>query len=527
MKHENGLPRISSADDSCVLFMQLPSPPGLDVHRDYMGGFGLTTPSRRMRYGGSPHVMPPLFSAYAASILEKRGIRALILDAQVEDLDIPKLSARMQQVSPGIVLARPSLPTVYQDMEVITTLASAHPKTSFVLWGPLCGTMPRDLLKPPVAAAIWGEPESVVLRVVDALLNHQIDDLKDESGVSYRVNDQLMISETRAKPVDLERLPMPAYHLLRMDLYRLEKSRLGDYGDREGRLERFFTVLSSRGCSYGCSYCPYPFGFGSPWRSMSARKTVDEVEALARAHNVEVVWFRDQTWSFDVRRAEDICDAMLRRNLHVRWVCETRADKLTHDLIKKMHLAGCAMAQIGVETGSRRILEDVAKPGYRISQVKQTFQWLREEGITSKAFIIVGLPGESWQTIAETNRFIEELNPDILDATIATPYPGTKLHEEAMEKGWLSKETDWSDYSSISPTMETEDLSSEEARVARDYLMNEFKLRNLPHNIRASFESKDFRRMRGEILTILKRSSATILGRRLAKEMTQDRGKTK
>lgn len=362
-----------------VILLNLPSPPHRNIYRDYAGGFGLATPSKRTKHGHDIHVIPPLFDAYAAAILEKEDVKVSILDAQVRDLNLTQLLQYVEKQRPNIVVGRISLPSFHDDLEVMNRIKETNSFPVIIGWGVTCKVLPEEaLMKSNLDLVIRDELEFTLPEVVKTIeANGELNEVK---GISFKQNNKIIHNSNRPTAENLDVLPLPAYHLLDMEKYVVRES-LFYPESSEGKLTRFFSVLSSRGCSYTCIYCPYPIGFGQPWRAMSAGKTVDEIEHLAKNYNVKGIWFRDQTFSMDIKRSMAICDEILDRGLEIRWVCETRADKLPSDLLKKMRRAGCTWVFIGVETGDPHLLRTIGKPGYTIEKIEQAFRMARQEGI--------------------------------------------------------------------------------------------------------------------------------------------------
>lgn len=455
-----------------ILFLNLPSPPKMNVARDFLG-YGVATPSKRLTYGHDGHVVPPLFEAYAAAILENIGFKVSVLDAQVRNLDLPLLLMEVQKRKPQVVVCRMSIPSFKEDVQVLSRLRGILPDAIQIGWGTLCAIEPKRVLnESSLDIAIQDELEFTIPNVIEAL--EKSNWLQKVEGISFKSNGKIISSQRRPLQKDLDVLPLPAYHLLDMDKYMIKESRFSP-GTKDEKLTRFFSVVSSRGCPFNCTYCPYPLGFGKVWRGLSPKKTVDEIEHLVSNYDIHGIWFRDQTFTMDMKRALRICDGILERRLDIRWTCETRADKLTKDLVIKMKKAGCVWISMGVETGDPHLLHSIGKRGNTLETIENAFKITKEEGILRKAFVMVGLPGESWKTIQNTRMFLEKINPDALTVDIVTPYLGTQLFEMAERKNWLISK-DWSIYTSVDPIMSFNGFSSEDMKRARRYLLDQVNI---------------------------------------------------
>ncbi len=254
-------------------------------------------------------------------------------------------------------------------------------------------------------------------------------------------------------------MPFPARHLLPMDRYRSAV-----WGKKP-----FTTMLSSRGCHYSCSYCPYRIGHGTKWRARSAKNVVDEIEECVRRHGVREILFRDPLFTADKERAIEISDLIVERGIKVDWRCETRADLASEEMIDAFARAGCREINFGVESGSPEILERVRRVAIPRERIRAIFERCRRVGIETMAFFIIGLPGETEQTVEQTIELALELCPDVVQFTAATPYPNTPYYEQLKAEGLLSE--DWSLFTSRAPVIGTEQLDPEKLceLIARAY----------------------------------------------------------
>ncbi len=452
-----------------VLLLNLPSPPGRNIERDFAGGFGVVgSISRRRSFGhdASAPVLPPLLEAYAAASARMRGHDVHILDCQVRCWDLESISAYIKNGSFELIVSRPCFPCFDGDQQVLRKIKSSAPDAVSATWGPVSCIYREELLGDSVDVVIEGELETCLADLCDALSGKT--GLAEVRGISFSDGGRIVRTAPSPPLDDLDSLPSPAYELLDMERYY-------DYGKiemkRGGRGRRFFTVLSSRGCPYGCEYCPYILEFGTRWRALSAERTVDEVETLVRKYSVEAIWFRDPTWNFDVERSIAICNGLLEKDLRIVWRAEMRADLVTDELAAAMKRSGCVNAQVGLETGADLLFSQRGKRGSTLGKMIKGFRSLRSASIPITANVMVGLPGESWRTVRETAEILDRLQPHRINVAFLVPYPGTKLFEEARRKGWM-KTQDRSCISGDSPVLGYDDFSSEEIALARRYLLD-------------------------------------------------------
>ncbi|MBM4149872.1 MAG: hypothetical protein FJ224_12650, partial [Lentisphaerae bacterium] len=242
-----------------VLVLQPPSPPGLSIMRDIIGGYGAAFPSKRTEYGHDDWVRPEpnMVLFYTAAVCEKGGHEVHFLDAQAEFLNLDQTAARAAAIRPDIAVSVVSLPSVAGDLVVLRRLKEAVPGLTVIAIGITCKALPELVLEGGVVDyAVQGAPEYVVPDLLRALEEgspaERVPGLalrRVPPGAMRRHGDVFRTSAVPPVVTDLDALPYPAYHLARMDLY---------WHHLFGRETRYIVMLSSKGCPYGCYYCPYP-----------------------------------------------------------------------------------------------------------------------------------------------------------------------------------------------------------------------------------------------------------------------------
>ena len=182
------------------------------------------------------------------------------------------------------------------------------------------------------------------------------------------------------------------------------------------------TMITSRGCPFRCDFCSH-----TVWSNMVTYRSAEDVAAEARylkSMGWDAVMFYDDIFTLNVPRLREIC--RLLRPIDLWWRCFVRADRVTKGLFCEMADAGCVMVLCGVESGSQQILDNVNK-GTTVEQNTRALQWAREAGVAFKALLILGLPGETEQTMQETERWVLENQPERLDIVTYVPFPNTPI----------------------------------------------------------------------------------------------------
>ncbi len=196
-------------------------------------------------------------------------------------------------------------------------------------------------------------------------------------------------------------------------------------------------------------FCASSKLFGKRWRGRSPKSVAEELELLVYKYKVRNIEFLDDTFTLNAKRAEAICDEIKSRGLDISWGCSSRVDTINKSLLSKLKAAGCHIIYYGVESGSQKIL-NLMRKGTRIAQVVKAFKETFKAGIERLASFILGFPGETVETIKKTIWFARFLNPDYVQFTICTPYPGTDLYCELKSKGAILTD-DWSKYDALTP----------------------------------------------------------------------------
>jgi radical SAM superfamily enzyme YgiQ (UPF0313 family) len=197
----------------------------------------------------------------------------------------------------------------------------------------------------------------------------------------------------------------------------------------------YISIYSGRGCKSRCTFCLWPQTVGGhTYRTRSPEHVAAEIrQAKAMFPQVKEFFFDDDTFTDNLPRAEAIAREL--GKMGVTWSCNAKAN-VPRSSLKVMKENGLRLLLVGYESGNQQILHNIKK-GMRIEVAKQFTKDCHELGIKIHGTFIMGLPGETRETIQETIRFATEINPHTLQVSLAAPYPGTSLYKEALEKGWL------------------------------------------------------------------------------------------
>ena len=407
----------------------------------------------------------PMGIAYLASALLAADESVQLIDANAEQLGVAELVARIVAIAPEVIGFTATTPTVGIAAEVAMLTRQAGFSGPILVGGPHASALPAQTLEtwPCFNVAVVGEAEERIVPLVRLLRDGA--SLEPIAGLAWREDGDIRQTELPEVP-DVDALLPPARSLLPMHLYRSPDSLHAQ------------TVVATRGCPAPCTYCAVPGMFGKQVRRRSPARVADEIEVLVDRWGCDHVNFVDDTFTWDARWVEDLCAELLRRGLHrkLRWQCLTRVDRVGEPLLQLMALAGCMRVELGIECASPDGLRALHK-GIRADQVAAAFAAARRAGLETMALAMVNAPGEGLAEVEQTWRLIRQIDPDQLQVSICTPYPGTLLYESASRDGLLRTE-DFSRFRFLRQAVfDNGEMSEEQALHAQRLLQRRFWLR--------------------------------------------------
>lgn len=402
----------------------------------------------RLRSG---HVLPPLGLAYLAGVLENHGHVVSILDAWTLDLTQQDVIEEVKDKTPDIVGITCDASRIDVTIEIANKVNQLRRNIDIIVGGPFATSRPDYFLKrAEIDAIAIGESEHTVLELVPALQDKR--QLHEVKGIVFKDNGDIIRTPPRQLIEDLDTIPFPAYHLLPMSHYF--------YVDALSRPNA--AMITSRGCPFRCGYCEVPRIWGRKYRYHSAERIVAEIELLQKKWNIKAIRFNDSEFLFNKNRIIKLCELIFKKGIKVGWSCDARVDSVDDiAFLRTIKKAGCNIIYMGVESGNQGIL-DRSNKNTTLEQASKAFKMCKMVGIRTSAFFMLGLPGDTYETVVETIKFAKELDPDYVFWNIFTPFPNTPLWEYCVERGLINEEQiDWSSFNCRTPTIK-ENLTFEE-----------------------------------------------------------------
>ncbi|MBI2038638.1 MAG: radical SAM protein, partial [Candidatus Nealsonbacteria bacterium] len=370
----------------------------------------LVQPNYRVkRKAGVSMIHPPMGLAYIAAVLEKNGIPVKILDANALNLSASQVVKEVLDWGADVVGVSILTPAHNFAVEVARHLP---PSVISIAGGAHATAIPETMIKQGFTAAARGEGEEISL---DLALGKNLAEIL---GISFKQGDGIKHNLNRG-PLDPNNLPLPARHLL------INNGVNKPYFSGVTQEFPWAVITSSRGCPYDCYYCN-KLTFGRKIRYRSPENFMQEVDFLVEKYKIKEIDFADDCFNFDIARAKKIFDLIASRpyKIHLRFSNGIRADKIDEEFLEKAKKAGCNYIAIGVESGSQEILNRIPK-GETLEDIRKAAKMIKKAKIPITGFFMIGLIGDTKETMQQTIDFAKELDLDIAQFNIAIPNPGT------------------------------------------------------------------------------------------------------
>jgi hopanoid biosynthesis associated radical SAM protein HpnJ len=394
-----------------TLFLNPPSYEGFD------GGAGSRYQARREVRS----FWYPTWLAQAAALVPD----STLIDAPADELSLDEVLRR--SAGHELVIIHTSTPSVDQDAKTAAALKAAQPGVRVGFVGAHTMVLPEETLRnaPAVDFVTTGEFDYAVRDIAAGA------DYADVRGIAYRTADGAMVRTAPQPPItDLDAFPYVT------DVYKRHLTIEHYY---IGYLQHpYVSLYTGRGCRSRCTFCLWPQTIaGHTYRTRSAEHVIAEMAHAQKLFpQVKEFFFDDDTFTDDRPRAEAVARGL--GKLGITWSCNAKAN-VPYETLKVLKDNGLRLLLVGFESGNQHILNNIKK-GTRIDRARAFMRDCHSLGILVHGTFIVGLPGETRETIANTIAFAKEIDPYSLQVSLAAPYPGTELYAQAQAAGWLPAE---------------------------------------------------------------------------------------
>lgn len=420
-----------------------------------MGGFGANK---------ADFAWPPLDLMMISGCLEHYGFPTALYDFNNTKMTFEDVRQTIIKEKPKMVVFSTSSTTIHNDLKIADIAKKISKDILTVAIGVHVMGLKEEVLTytENLDVAVCGEPEWIVLNLVKNNYNPA-----NVLGICYRHGRQIKRNPPQPNVKNLEDLGFPSHDKIPMHIYH----------ESIAKRRPFTQVMAQRGCIGQCTFCCQPTFWGE-LRRRSVPHVIQELKWVRRLGYLEV-FLNDCRLTIDPKWSHELMDQIIDNKIDLTWSCTDHAASTMGrdpELLKKMKRAGCHQVRIGLESANLEILKNIRK-GVTPDQIARTCAMIKKEGMKVVLFLLLGLPGETKETMRETINFAKSIDVDYVTLGIAQPYPGTPFWNYLVENDFL-KTKDWNRYDPMKPPVyDYPNLSSEEIFKAHCQGLRSFYLR--------------------------------------------------
>jgi len=385
---------------------------------------------------------PPLGICYVAAAFEAAGTDVRILDYIVRGYTPEKFKAELDEFNPDVVGTNSVTMNFKAAAGILKTAKVHNPSIITMMGGPHVTFDYENTLKayPEIDVIVIGEGEETLRELIPVLADRK--SWHGIHGLAFMENDRVIATGPREFLKDLDRLPIPARHLLPVSRYQA--------------LGFPVSIITSRGCPNKCIFCQGRRMVGMKVRYRSHERVADEIEDIL-SYGFERINIADDFFTSNKRRVRLLCEEIKKRGLTFSWSAFARVDSCSKEVLKTMLDAGCDTVSFGIESGNPEMLKRIKK-GITLDQARKAVAMCNEVGMGVFLSFMVGLPGETPQTMADSWNFAEELGAPMGYHFLA-PFPGTTLWENLDDYDLKILTDDWDRFDANRAITRTQSLT--------------------------------------------------------------------
>jgi len=404
------------------------------------------------------NIMPPLGLASIAAYIEQQGRAVDIIDCYARPDSDRAIRDYLLAEKPAFIGLSCTTSSFLDGIRIAEMAREAVPGIRTVFGGPHVSALKEQLFTnfPAMDFAVIGEGEEAM----EELARCALDDPAAVKGVIYRRGGEVHFTGYRGKGLVLDDLPFPAYEKLAgfPSSYMLP---IFNYPKTPNT-----SCISSRGCPYACSYCDRSV-FRRSFRYNSATYLYEHLRYLKERFGIRHINFYDDQFTFNRQRVEEFTSMMIDRPLGMTFNCAVRAEHIDRELLTRMRSAGCWMMSLGIETGDEELLAQ-HRQNADLNHLAEKIRLIKDAGIRTKGLLMMGLPGETEESIRRSMKYVFSLPIDDFNLAKFTPFPGSPIYENIHELGEFKE--DWEKMDCMNFLFVTKGMTRERL----DVLFNEF-----------------------------------------------------
>ncbi len=387
---------------------------------------------------------PPLGLCYVAAACEKAGAEVRIFDYIVRGYNKAKLEEEIQQFMPDIIGTTAVTMNYKKAAKILQTAKTIKPDVITLFGGPHVSFDIENTLNnyPEVDIILKGEAEETLQELVPFL--HDRKKWTDIKGIAFRSDSGIISTQNRELIQNLDSLPIPSRHLVPMSRYQA--------------LGFPVSIITSRGCPNKCIFCLGRKMVGFKVRHRSTALVVNEIEDIL-SYGFEIINIADDLFTANKKRVREFCKEINRRNLKFKWSVFARVNTVDEETLRIMKKAGCHSISFGVESGNTEMLKRVKK-NITLEQARNAVKVCKKVGISAHASFMAGLPGETIESLNDSEVFSKELDIEYGYHFLA-PFPGTTIREQNKSFDLEILTDDWDLYDADNVIVRTSELEPE------------------------------------------------------------------
>lgn len=375
---------------------------------------------------------PPISLVLIGAVLHKENHDVYIYDCPAQSIDILELLEIVNKICPDIAIWSTGTPSIDNDLEIADKIKNISNHIKTCIFGTHVTYFSEQIIKQKenIDYIIRNEPEITIKELVNSLNNNQI--IKKITGLTGRINlSKHFINPDRSYIDELDKFPFPAWHLINLEPYMLPLVN-----------RKFLIIAPTRGCPYNCSFCTCKMYYGKKLRMRSISNVIDEIENNIEKYDIRDFFIWAETFTINKKYVTDLCNEIIDRGIKIKWTCNSRTDTIDFNILRLMKKAGCWMISFGIESSNQSMLNK-AKKNITIEQSKNAVKIAKKTGLKTVGHFLLGLPGETKETIKSTIRFSKNIGLDFAQYYCTVPFPGSNLYKEAIKEKWIQS-IDWS-----------------------------------------------------------------------------------
>ena len=378
------------------------------------------------------NIMAPLGLLSLAAWLDQHGHETRVHDCYAFPGRDESIFAYLREERPDFIGFSTTTSSFLDGIRLAKAAKEALPSVQVVFGGVHLSALGDQLLRdyPVIDYGVVGEGEETLLELIEA----EGANLRDIKGLIFRAQGEVVVNGRRTKLLDMDSLPLPAYEKLQgfPEAYRLP---IFSYPKAPST-----TVITSRGCPYTCSYCDRSV-FGKSYRYNSPEYMVQYLAYLEEKFHIKHVNIYDDTFTLKRQRMIDFCELKIKSGLKMTYNCAARTEQLDPEMLKLLKRSGCWMISLGIETGDPELLkrhrsyQPQATMEEPLEERRRMIQLIRKEGIRVKGLFMLGLPGETEESVKKSIDYILALPLDDVNISKLTPFPGAPMYADIRDHG--------------------------------------------------------------------------------------------